>query len=117
MTDSPEPDLVAAEGPWGGPVYTYRGAEIRCAKGGHVCALFMEGHPLHGQTFGVPGTIAGLIDHWVDERRLPDHMRAVPKPASGRRAPYTISQDVTAPATDARSITRTDRRPGTPSTR
>jgi hypothetical protein len=52
MTDSPEPDLVAAEGPWGGPVYTYRGAEIRCAKGGHVCALFMEGHPLHGQTFG-----------------------------------------------------------------
>jgi hypothetical protein len=83
MTDAPErpqPEMTAAEGPWGGPVYNYRGAEIRCAKGGHVCALFMEGHPLHGQTFGVPGTVAGLIDHWVDERRLPDHMRAVPKP-------------------------------------
>src|SRR4051794_20777201 len=52
MTDAlaaparPEPELVTAEGPWGGPVYRHRGAEIRCNKGGHVCGLFMEGHPL-----------------------------------------------------------------------
>jgi hypothetical protein len=55
------------------------GAEIRRAKGGHVCALLMEGHPLHGNTFGAPGTIAGLIDWWVEHGRLPDHMRLVPK--------------------------------------
>ncbi len=28
-----EPELTAAQGPWGGPVYSYRGAEIRCLKG------------------------------------------------------------------------------------
>lgn len=51
MTDAPtrsEPELVAAEGLWGGSVYHYRGAEIRCLKGGHVCALLIEGHPLKG---------------------------------------------------------------------
>ncbi len=74
-------ELVAEAGPWGGPVFRYRGAEIRCAKGGHVCALFMEGHPLDGMTFGVPGTITPLVDLWIRERRLPDHMRAVPKPS------------------------------------
>ena len=25
-----QPELTAAEGPWGGPIYSYRGAEIRC---------------------------------------------------------------------------------------
>ena len=83
MTDDaparPQPELVAAEGPWGGPVYSYRGSEIRCNKGGHVCALLMEGHPLHGATFGVLGTVTPLIDLWVEERRLPRYMRAVPK--------------------------------------
>ena len=77
--DRPEPETVTEVGPWGGPVYHHRGAEIRCAKGGHVCALLMPEHPLHGHTFGVPGTVAGLIDRWVDDRRLPDHMRLVPK--------------------------------------
>ena len=56
-----------------------RGAEIRCTKGGHVCGLFMAGHPLDGHPFGVVGTITPLVDLWVEERRLPDHMRAVPK--------------------------------------
>ncbi len=58
MTDAPQhpqPEQTAAQGPWGGPAYAYRGAEIRCAKGGHVCGLLMEGHPLHGLTFGVVG--------------------------------------------------------------
>ena len=80
MTDAsarPQPEQTAAEGPWGGPTYAYRGAEIRCAKGGHVCGLLMEDHPLHGLTFGVVGTITPLVDLWVEERRLPDHMRAV----------------------------------------
>jgi hypothetical protein len=83
MTDAPaQPDLelTAAEGPWGGPVFRYRGAEIRCAKGGHVCALSMEDHPLHGSAFRVPGTITPLVDLWIREQRLPDYMRAVPKP-------------------------------------
>ena len=82
MTDPPprtEPELVTAEGPWGGPVYAHRSAEIRCGKGGHVCSLLMEGHPLHGHTFGVAGTITPLVDLWLDERRLPEHMRLVPK--------------------------------------
>ncbi len=75
----PEPEMTTAAGPWGGPVYSYRGAEIRCARGGYVCSLFMEGHPLHGSSFGVVGTITPLVDLWVEERRLPSYMRAVPK--------------------------------------
>jgi hypothetical protein len=67
----------------GGPVYRYRGAEIRCNKGGHVCGLFMEGHPLHGSSFGVLGTVTPLVDLWVEERRLPSYMRAVPKSGEG----------------------------------
>jgi hypothetical protein len=59
--------LTAAEGPWGGPVYRYRGAEIRCLKGGHVCALLMEEHPLNGATFGVVGTVTPLVDLWIRE--------------------------------------------------
>ena len=74
-----EPELVTAEGPWGGPVYRYRGAEIRCNRGGHVCTLLMPGHPLHGSPFGGVGTITPLIDLWVEENRLPSYMRAVPK--------------------------------------
>ena len=83
MTEAPtrpEPELVTAEGPWGGPVYSYRGAEIRCAKGGHVCGLLMEGHPLHGMTFGVVGTITPLVDLWVDIRALPDHRQPLARP-------------------------------------
>jgi hypothetical protein len=30
-------------------------------------------------TFGVPGTITRLDDTWLDEGRLSDHMKAVPK--------------------------------------
>ena len=85
MTDAPEcprPELIAAEGPWGGPVYHHRGAETGCNKGGHVCGLFMEGHPLHGHTFGVVGTITPLVDLWVEEGRLPGHMRLAPKPGT-----------------------------------
>ena len=80
MTDTPRPDLelVTAEGPWGGPVYAYRGAEIRCGKGGHACALLMEGHPFHDATFGAVGTVTLLVDLWIEGRLLP-HMRAVPR--------------------------------------
>ena len=75
----PEPELTAAEGPWGGPTYSYRGARIECGKGSHVCGLFLEGHPLDRQTFGVVGAITPLVDLWVDEGRLPRYMQAVPK--------------------------------------
>ena len=64
----------------GGPVYRYRGAEIRCAKGGHPCALVMPGHRLDEMTFGVIGNITPLVDLWVEEGRLPGHMRAAPNP-------------------------------------
>ncbi len=86
MTDAPaaferpQPEPVTAEGPWGGPVYRYRGAEIRRAEGGHVCGLFMEGHPLHGHTFGVVDSVTPLVDLWVDIRGLPDHLRLVLMP-------------------------------------
>ncbi len=88
MTEAPtrpQPELAAAEGPWGGPVFRYRGAEIRCLKGGHVCALLMPDHPLHGSTFGVPGTITPLVDLWIRERRLPSYMPAVPKAGQQRK--------------------------------
>ncbi len=39
----------------------------------------MEDHPLHGATFGVVGTVTPLVDLWVEERRLPSYMRAVPR--------------------------------------
>jgi hypothetical protein len=48
-------------------------------QGGHVCGLFMADHPLNGQNFGVVGTITSLVDVWLDEGRLPEHLRAVPK--------------------------------------
>ncbi len=83
MTEAPtrpEPELVAAEGPWGGPTYAYRGAEIRCAKGGHVCALLMEGHPFNGATFGAVGTVKLLVDLWIEGRLLPSLQRAVSMP-------------------------------------
>jgi hypothetical protein len=83
MTDPPtRPDLelVTTDGPQGGPVFRYRDAEIRCAKDGHVCALFMEGHPFHGATFGAVGTVRLLVDLWIKGRLLPGHLRAVPKP-------------------------------------
>ena len=69
---------TAAKGPWGGPCFSYRGAEIRCLPGGNVCGLFMDEHPLHGASFGVPGTITPLVDRWLDDGRLPLYMRAVP---------------------------------------
>ena len=77
---SPDLELVTEAGPWGGPVFRYRGAEIRCAKGSHVCTLFMEGHPFHGATFGAVGTVRLLVDLWIKGRLLPGHMGAVPKP-------------------------------------
>ena len=80
MTDAPprsEAELVTAEGPWGGPANRHRDAEIRCNKGGHVCALLMEGHPCDGTSFGVLGTVTPLVVLWAEERRLPSYMRAV----------------------------------------
>ena len=76
--ERPIPEQITNAGPWGGPVYRYRGAEIRCMPGGHVCALYLDGHPLTGRSFGVVGTITPLVDIWLDEKRLPDYMRAVP---------------------------------------
>lgn len=78
-----EPEQTAAVGPLGGPSYGYRGAVIDCQQGGHVCRLQMPDHPLHGRGFGVVGTITPLVDLWLDERRLPRHLRVV-TPAAKR---------------------------------
>jgi hypothetical protein len=58
-------------GPLGGPSCGYRGAVIDCMKGGHVCRLILDGHPLTGMSFGVAGTITPLVDLWLNEGRLP----------------------------------------------
>jgi hypothetical protein len=71
----PELQQTAAVGPWSGPSYAYRGARIECCRGGHVCGLALDGHPLHGQTFGAVGTITPLVDLWEEGRRLPAYMR------------------------------------------
>ena len=73
--EPPVPGQTAAAGPHGGLSFSYRGARIERLKGGHVCTLLMDGHPPHGRTFGVPGTITPLVDLWVEERRLPANMR------------------------------------------
>jgi hypothetical protein len=75
-------EQTTAEGPWGGPTYSYRGARIECLKGGHVCGLFMDGHPIDRLTFGVVGTLTPLVDGWIDSDRLLSYMRAVPRQSS-----------------------------------
>lgn len=76
----PDPEtFVTATGPLGGPSYAHRGAAIDCQSGGHICKLLMDGHPLDGTFFGVPGTIVYLVDLWVDHQRLPPWIKVVEK--------------------------------------
>ena len=71
---------LAAVGRWGGPSYRYRDAAIHCCPGGHVCGLVLRDHPLNSVTFGAVGTITPLVDAWLDEGRLPRHIRQRSKP-------------------------------------
>lgn len=48
--------------------------------GGLVCDLSIEARPPWLRQFRVPGTITPLIDIRLDQGRLPDHLRAVPRP-------------------------------------
>jgi hypothetical protein len=81
MSDSFHPiEQLSPEGPRDGPSYRYRGAEIHCCPGGHVCGLTMRDHPLNGATFGVVGTVTPLVDLWLDEGRLPGYIRQKSKP-------------------------------------
>jgi hypothetical protein len=41
------------------------------------------GYLLDDLSFGVVGTITPLVDLWLDGRRLPNYMRAVPKRSAG----------------------------------
>jgi hypothetical protein len=63
-------DQLAAKGPWGGPSYRYRGAEIHCLPGGHVCGLTMRDHPLDGTTFSVVGPIRSPRARPCPSRRM-----------------------------------------------
>jgi len=71
--------VAADEGFLGGPSYRYRCATIDCQKGGRVCRLTLDGHPLVSQTFGVAGTITPLVNLWLEEGRLPKSMRRLPE--------------------------------------
>jgi hypothetical protein len=93
MTDTPEPDMTAAEGAWDDPVCPYLGAEIRCAKGGPICALLTEGHPLHGANahraegwWSVAGGANGPPD--VPRPGVCVSPERVGKPARGRHHPW-----------------------------
>ena len=70
-----EQEETAKPGPWGGSTFAYRGARIECLPGNHVCDLFLVGHPLSGNYFGLPGTMTPLLDLWVEKRQLPGYMR------------------------------------------
>ena len=73
---SPHPlEQLAATSPWGGSSYRYRGAEIHCCPGGLVCGLVLRDYPLNDATFGVADTMTPLVDAWLDEGRLPRHIR------------------------------------------
>jgi hypothetical protein len=39
----------------------------------------MDGHTLDGHGFGAPASVMHLIDLWLGEERLPDHIRVAPK--------------------------------------
>ena len=94
MTDEPKliPDMprhelkiAKAEGPWGGATYSYQGARIECGKGDHVCALFMEGHPIDGINFESVETVTPHVDLWLDEQRIASHYKVVPKAKAVRK--------------------------------
>lgn len=75
MSDSPHAlEQLAASGPWGGPSYRYRGAEILCLPGGRFCGLMMPTHPLTGRAFGAASRLRTIVDVWLDENRLPSFM-------------------------------------------
>lgn len=63
---------VALEGPWGGPTYRYRGARVECLKGGHICGLFLNSHPLNGLPLGTVGMTASLMDRWLETHQVTD---------------------------------------------
>ena len=75
----PELELTAAEGPLGGPSYSYRGATIDCQEGGNVCALEMPDHLLHERGFNAISVTTSIIDLWLDGQRLPNAMQLVAK--------------------------------------
>ncbi len=86
LSRRPNPTLVKEVGPAGGPTYEHRGAIINCQPGGHICRLLLPGCPLHGHTFGGPGTIPYLVDLWLDHERLPPWITHA-EPAPGFREP------------------------------
>jgi len=63
--------LVHDAGPWGGPVYAYRGAEIWVNATQRRWQVWIEDHPLRGLTLHSMARAIRIIDAWIDGRRLP----------------------------------------------
>ncbi len=65
-------EVTATAGPWSGLTRRYRGARILANAQDAVFGLFLEGHPMHGQTgFGSWEKLLSLIDARLDGRDAP----------------------------------------------
>jgi len=63
--------LLRAEGSWGGPVYTYRGAEVWSDAASARWQVWISDHPLRGLTLYGPDRAIRIVDAWAEGRRLP----------------------------------------------
>jgi len=67
----PELRLVESSGPWGGPVYEYRGAQIWANAAATEWQLWIDDHPLRGLSLRRLSRAIELADAWIDRRALP----------------------------------------------
>lgn len=65
------PRLLREDGPWDGPVYAYRTAEIWADATGERWQVWIEDHPLRGLTLPSIARAIRIIDAWTDGYRLP----------------------------------------------
>lgn len=73
-------------GPLGGPIYSYQGVRIVANAPSAVSVLDWPEHPMHGMQKGAPATWLGIIDLWLEEKKLPPWL-SVTKPAEERTTP------------------------------
>ncbi len=66
------PTLIEQEGPWGGPRYNYRGAELWSDAAGRRWQVWIESHPLRGLSLPSRQRAMAIVDRWVDRGDLPE---------------------------------------------